>query len=96
MHSVDHVLPEYQHPQLGDTIALGSSRMRIERVDPEHVLAWRSDDSKWVWTFVVKERDGRTRLLDPEQHLAFASGPRAASRSGADCVASVKRARTRR
>ena len=21
MHSVDHVLPEYQHPQIGDTIA---------------------------------------------------------------------------
>ena len=31
--------------------------------DPEHVLAWRSDDGNWVWTFVVKERDGRTRLI---------------------------------
>src|SRR3954462_7625734 len=63
MHSVDHVLPEYQHPQIGDAIAMGSNRMRIERVDPEHVLAWRSDDGNWVWTFVVQERDGRTRLI---------------------------------
>jgi hypothetical protein len=63
MHSVDHVLPEYQHPQIGDTIGLGSNRMRVERVDPEHVLVWRSDDGKWVWTFVVEERDGRTRLM---------------------------------
>src|SRR5215210_2108145 len=63
MHSVDHVLPEYQHPQIGDTISLGSNRMRVERVDPEHVLAWRSEDGNWVWTFVVEERDGRTRLI---------------------------------
>src|SRR3954452_6326619 len=63
MHSVDRVLPEYQHPRIGDTIALGSNRMRIERVDPERVLAWRSDDGTWVWTFVVEERDGRTRLI---------------------------------
>jgi hypothetical protein len=63
MHSVDQVLPEYQHPQIGDTISLGSNRMRVERVDPEHVLAWRSEDGNWVWTFVVEERDGRTRLI---------------------------------
>ena len=63
MHSVDHVLPEFQHPQIGDTIGLGSNRMRIERVDPEHVLAWRSEDGNWVWTFVLEERDGRTRLI---------------------------------
>src|SRR3954468_22047100 len=63
MHSVDHVLPACQHPQIGDTIALGSNRMRIELVDLEHALAWRSDDGNWVWTFVVEERDGRTRLI---------------------------------
>jgi hypothetical protein len=63
MHSVDRVLPEYQHPQIGDTIAMGANRMRTERVDPGHVLAWRSDDGNWVWTFVVEERNGRTRLI---------------------------------
>src|SRR3954447_13501376 len=63
MHSVDRVLPEYKHPRIGDTIALGSNRMRIGRVDPERVLAWRSDDGTWVWAFVVEEPDGRTRLI---------------------------------
>jgi hypothetical protein len=63
MHSVDHVLPEFQHPQVGDVIAYGSNRMRVERVDPEHVLAWRSQDGNWVWTFVIEERDSRTRLI---------------------------------
>jgi hypothetical protein len=63
MHSVDRVLPEFQHPQVGDTIALGANRMRLERVEPEHVLAWRSEDGNWVWTFVLETRDGGTRLI---------------------------------
>jgi hypothetical protein len=28
-------LPEFQHPEVGDTIGLGSSRMRIERVNTD-------------------------------------------------------------
>jgi hypothetical protein len=63
MHSVDTVLPEFQHPEVGDTIGLGSNRMRLERVEPERVLAWRSSDGNWVWTFVLEERNGTTRLI---------------------------------
>jgi hypothetical protein len=63
MHSVDRVLPEFQHPQLGDTIGYGSNRMRLERVEPEHVLAWRSEDGNWVWTFVLEACNGSTRLI---------------------------------
>jgi hypothetical protein len=63
MRSADRVLPEYQHPAVGDTIGYGPNRMRLERVEPEHVLAWRSEDGNWVWTFVLDERDGSTRLL---------------------------------
>jgi hypothetical protein len=63
MHSVDRVLPEYQHPEVGDTIGLGSNRMRLERVEPQRVLAWRSEDGNWVWTFVLEEREGSTRLI---------------------------------
>jgi hypothetical protein len=37
--------------------------MRLERVDPERVLAWRSEDGNWVWTFLLDERDGSTRLV---------------------------------
>ena len=62
MHSVDRVLPEFQHPQVGDTIGYGPNRMRLERVEPERVLAWRSEDGNWVWTFLLDERDGSTRL----------------------------------
>jgi hypothetical protein len=63
MHSVDRVLAEFQHPEVGDTISLGASRMRLERVEPGHVLAWCSADGNWVWTFVLQAHDGTTRLI---------------------------------
>ena len=63
MHSVDRVLPEFQDPQAGDTIGYGPNQMRLERVEPEHVLAWRSEDGNWVWSFVLREQDGSTRLI---------------------------------
>lgn len=63
MHSVDRVLPEFQHPQVGDTIGFGSNRMKVERVEPQRVLSWRSQDGNWAWTFVLAERDDRTRLI---------------------------------
>ena len=63
MHSVDRVLPGFQYPKIGDTIGFGSNRMRLELVDPERVLSWRSEDGNWVWTFVLKEHEGATRLI---------------------------------
>jgi len=63
MHSADRVLPEFQQPEVGDTIGYGKNRMRLERVEPERVLAWRSEDGNWVWTFVLAEHDGKTRLV---------------------------------
>ncbi len=63
MHSVDRVLDECQHPELGDTIPVGANKMRLERLDPQRVLAWRSEDGNWVWTLVIAEGDGRTRLI---------------------------------
>jgi hypothetical protein len=63
MHSVDRVLPEFQQPQVGEGFGYGRNRMSFAIVDPEHVLATRSADGNWVWTFVLDERDGRTRLI---------------------------------
>jgi hypothetical protein len=63
MHSVDRVLPDFQDPQIGDTIGFGPNQMRLERVDRERVLAWRSEDGNWVWVFLLDERDGSTRLI---------------------------------
>ena len=37
--------------------------MRLERVEPESVLAWRSDDGNWVWTFVLTPTARGTRLI---------------------------------
>ena len=63
MHSAETVLPEFQHPEVGDTIAFGSNRMRLERVEPEHVLAWRSEDGNWVWSFVLAGARRHHRLI---------------------------------
>jgi hypothetical protein len=63
MHSTDDVLAEFQNPQVGETFSLGSNRMRMDRVESERVLAWRSEDGNWVWTFVLEPRDGGTRLI---------------------------------
>jgi len=63
MHSASGVLPEFQNPQVGDSFSLGSNRMRMDRVESERVLAWRSEDGNWVWTFVLEPRDGGTRLI---------------------------------
>ena len=63
MHSVERVLDGFQHPQVGDTIGYGPNCMRLERVEPERVLAWRSEDGNWVWSFVLDEQDGQTRLI---------------------------------
>ena len=63
MHSTDRVLPEYQHPEVGDTLGYGPNRMRLERVEPGRVLSSRSEDGNWVWSFVLDEHDGETRLI---------------------------------
>jgi hypothetical protein len=63
MHSVDHVLEEFQDPRVGDVIGFGSNQMRVERVEPERVLVWRSEDGNWVWTFVLSDERGGTRLV---------------------------------
>jgi hypothetical protein len=63
MHSADAVLPEFQHPEVGDELRYGANRMRFERVEPERVLALRSSDGNWVWSFVLDEQDATTRLI---------------------------------
>src|SRR5918994_2449661 len=63
MHSTDQVLPEYQQPKVGDGFCYGANEMSFRLVQPEHVLATQSADGNWVWTFILEERDGRTRLI---------------------------------
>jgi hypothetical protein len=63
IHTVDHVLPEFQNPQPGESIALGSNQMKIARVDQGRVLSFRSDDGNWVWTFILRPEGQGTRLV---------------------------------
>jgi hypothetical protein len=64
MHSVDHVLSEYQQPRVGEGFGFGANRMSYARVEPECVLALRSADGNWVWSFVLEDRGSEgTRLL---------------------------------
>jgi hypothetical protein len=64
MHSVDRVLPEFQQPEVGETIGYGQNVMRYELVEPERALATRSTNGNWVWSFVLESRaDGTTRLI---------------------------------
>ena len=63
MHSAVSVLPEYQHPKVGEGFGYGANKMSFKIVEPEHVLASQSADGNWVWSFILDERDGRTRLI---------------------------------
>ncbi|HYA08513.1 MAG TPA: hypothetical protein VEG24_02925 [Gaiellaceae bacterium] len=66
MHSADTVVPELQHLEVGEVIrgtGGGGTGMRVELLEPERVLATRSEDGRWVWSFVLVEEDGSTRLL---------------------------------
>ena len=66
MHSADRIVPELQHIEVGQVFEGtrgDGTGMRVELLEPEHVLSTRSEDGKWVWTFVLVEEDGVTRLL---------------------------------
>jgi hypothetical protein len=63
MHSADRVLPEFQHPEVGDGFGFGASRMSYMIVEPEHALAVRSADGNWVWSFILEGGNGKTRLI---------------------------------
>lgn len=54
---------DFQHPEIGDGFGFGANRMSYAIVEPEHVLAVRSADGNWVWTFVLEGEDGKTRLI---------------------------------
>jgi hypothetical protein len=65
MHSADEILPEFQHLAVGDVLPLGPDGpgMRVEICDATRTLTFRSDDHRWVWTFVLHPEAGGTRLV---------------------------------
>jgi len=63
MHSADRVLPEFQHPQVGDGFGYGANKMSYRIVEPERVLTLQSADDNWVWSFVLRDDGDATRLI---------------------------------
>ncbi len=65
MHSADEILPQFQDLAVGDVQALGTKgpRMRVEVLEPERALVFRSEDGNWVWAFGLYPVGERTRLV---------------------------------
>ncbi|HEX9065960.1 MAG TPA: hypothetical protein VF843_12705 [Streptosporangiaceae bacterium] len=65
MHSANVILPQFQDLRVGDELPMGKGRpvMRVERLDPGHVLVVRVADGNWVWIFALLQGSGGTRLV---------------------------------
>lgn len=65
IHSADEVLPEFQHPQVGDAQRLGRKGpvLRLAVLEHERALVYRSDDGAWVWSFGLYPQGESTRLV---------------------------------
>ena len=65
MHSADRIVPEWQHLEVGAVLRSEEGRpgIRVEILEPEHVLSNRSEAGDWVWTFALAPGDGSTRLI---------------------------------
>jgi hypothetical protein len=65
--SADDVLPEYQHPRVGDWMPMAktvneTTAFRVAGVAPNQWLLWSKPDSTWAWTLDRRPGD-RTRLV---------------------------------
>jgi hypothetical protein len=66
--SADQVLPEWQHPHLGDQAAPmtepanDQTSFRLAQFDEPEVLVWAKTDSTWSWRLTPVDA-GRTRLV---------------------------------
>ncbi|MGW6621945.1 SRPBCC family protein [Nocardia sp. NPDC055002] len=80
MHSTDEILPEFQHPALGDVLALGANgpRMRIRVLEANRSLVFGSEDGNWVWSFNLYPEPTGTRLIS--RNLISLTGSSARSR----------------
>jgi hypothetical protein len=63
IHNSDRIIPEFQHLQVGDEIPMPGYAMRVERLNPERAMVFRSSNHAWVWSFDLRPADGHTRLI---------------------------------
>jgi hypothetical protein len=65
--SADHVLEEYQHPQVGDWMPMAkrvneTTAHRVKALEPNVWMLWAKPDSTWAWKLIPLDGD-RTRLI---------------------------------
>jgi hypothetical protein len=79
MHSADRIVPEWQHLAVGDRWELGPHGATLQLVDlePARALVVRSDDEHWVWSLVLEDDHGETRLISRNRIVAGDEGPAA-------------------
>jgi len=63
IHNSDRIIPEFQHLRVGDEIPMPGYTMRVERLDPERAMVFRSSNHAWVWSFELRPAAGHTRLI---------------------------------
>jgi hypothetical protein len=65
--SAEHVLPEYQHPQVGDWVPMfakvnAATAFKIKAFEPNEWMLWDKPNSTWAWR-LKRLKGGRTRLV---------------------------------
>jgi hypothetical protein len=75
MRSANEVIPEFQNVNVGDVLPMAPNApgLRVEIADPQRIFALRSEDRRWVWSFVMTESGGSTRLVRRNRAPAPAS-----------------------
>ena len=61
--NTDRVIPELHDLNVGDEIPMPGYAMRVERLDPGRVIAVRSSNHAWVWSFELRPAGDHTRLI---------------------------------
>jgi hypothetical protein len=65
MHSANEILPEFQHPAVGDVLLrTPGAEMQVRVLEPERCMVAAAPDGNWSWAFVlVPLPDGRSRFI---------------------------------
>jgi hypothetical protein len=64
LQNADRIVPELQQMAVGDEFPMpGGYTFRVEILDPEKTLAFRTSDGRWVWSFELAPAGGHTRLI---------------------------------
>jgi hypothetical protein len=76
MHSAEEILPQFQSTAVGDVLPVGGGApgLRVEILEPDRVLALRSEDGVWVWIFGLYPEGEATRLVSRNRIAAPSAG----------------------